>query len=401
MHLTQGDSLVKQGQLEPAIAEYSQAIELHPNFSSAYKARGLAYFNKGQWDLVITDLNNAVELAPKTATDLNPKLATAYSNRGQEYNRNWRYDLAIRDFTNAIELDPGSASARIYAERGKAYLELGNTISARSDYNRAIDLDPKLLTGQELADIMSRGCLKITTVSMDIDATMIVVVSEGSIVVSLTAPMKGSGVVDYNNKKMRIALTLWLDLPGEEKKESVQHMYVIDGWAYNYAKWEGAEGWFKNELDDTSWETQDQFFEQRELLKTTMDITLLGSEKIDGVDCHVFLIKPDLDVLTKYFSAQYQQMGIGLSKDTLDKLCKKTVEIKEWITKDEYLPVKIDANMVFETASGETMPQGSSVSPKNINHTMKIQLKFKDFNKPVVIDLPPEAFGAKERSVGR
>ena len=60
--------------------------------------RGVAYANKGDYELAIEAFTNAIEL--------NPNLAMAYSNRGGAYRDKGDYDRAIEDCNKAIETGP-------------------------------------------------------------------------------------------------------------------------------------------------------------------------------------------------------------------------------------------------------------------------------------------------------
>jgi len=63
-HNDRGTALVKEGQLEQAILEFSQAIGLDSNYALAYSNRGWAYNETGQYDLAIADLDKAIALDP-------------------------------------------------------------------------------------------------------------------------------------------------------------------------------------------------------------------------------------------------------------------------------------------------------------------------------------------------
>jgi tetratricopeptide (TPR) repeat protein len=412
IHIKQGDGYAAKGQTAQAIAEYGKAIELNPKAAAAYCGRGSVYFEQSQWTSAIDDLSTAVELDPNLAANLNPKRITAYYNRGQDYNESQRYDLAVLDLSKAIELDPDSASARMYSERGKANLELGKIVPARNDYNRVMELDPELLTGKELADIIFRCSSSATTGSIDEDVIITLEISGVDIdtatisksgTVRVTMPMQISGVFDITNKKIRAAITFAMDIVGNGKYELNCDMYVIDGWAYMHMKDSKTEGWFKSEMNDTAWEIQDQLSQQRELLETAIDITLLGSEKVDDVDCYILLFKPDMAEWNKYIGdmLSQQKIGIGLGNPDFSKLI-KTIEIKEWINKDDYLPLKIEENACFDTTFYDATEHVSSVMQNfsfiylHLSGSIAININFRDFNQPVVIELPPEALQAKE-----
>ncbi|UCH51863.1 MAG: tetratricopeptide repeat protein [Chloroflexota bacterium] len=426
IHLKQGDSYAEQGQIEEAVGEYSQAIELSPKLSAAYIGRGLAYFDQGQWTLTIRDLNRAIELAPQFTTELSPKLALAYSNRGHDYITQ-RHDyitqrqcyLAIVDLTKAIELDPDSSTARIYADRGKAHLETRQSAYARNDYNRAIELDPQLLTGQELADIMRLSSSRVSTVRMDIDTVITGLigdtVSDSCIVLigdtfsdSCIVLTTAVGIYDYRNKKMNYGidsnsyvcskvgqdLSNSYGVSGEGQNLILQELfveyYVISEseYVHMYTKDSKIDFWYKFEPSVQLWVEHDQFCRQRDLMKTALDIMFIGIEMVDGVDCFTILVKPNITELNNLLLS-LRPHGLDFRGIDLSELL-KTVEIKEWITMDEYLPVKMEMDILG------IAPQVFPISSEGIDKVnMKIQMKFRCFNRPVVIELPPEALEAR------
>jgi tetratricopeptide (TPR) repeat protein len=88
-----------------AIADYSRAIQLNPNFFEAYNDRGNVYMNgKKDYDHAIVDYSSAIRL--------NPNLAISYNNRGIAYRIKGDYDRAIADYTEAIRLNPNNAMAK-------------------------------------------------------------------------------------------------------------------------------------------------------------------------------------------------------------------------------------------------------------------------------------------------
>jgi hypothetical protein len=134
-----------------------------------------------------------------------------------------------------------------------------------------------------------------------------------------------------------------IDIPGAGKQDISMGMYIVNGWMYmRIGLPQGGEQWMKMKLNNELWTAQNQLSQQIEFLKTAIEVTLLGSEKVDGVDCYVLQIKPNMEALTKWvLSQQQQQSGIGgidLSKLDLAKLF-KTISIKEWIAKDTYPPL--------------------------------------------------------------
>ena len=64
-----------QKDYEGAIADYTQAILLNPEYASAYNNRGFAKYNQKDFEGAMVDYTQAILL--------NPKYAVAHNNRGE------------------------------------------------------------------------------------------------------------------------------------------------------------------------------------------------------------------------------------------------------------------------------------------------------------------------------
>jgi tetratricopeptide (TPR) repeat protein len=111
----QGNGWNEEPEYDKAIADYSKAIELNPEFIDAYLRRGNIYSRKGQYNNAISDYSRLIELKPE-----DPE---SYYIRGGTYIGKGEYDNAISDFSKAIELKPGHVAA--YAMRGLLYYNKG------------------------------------------------------------------------------------------------------------------------------------------------------------------------------------------------------------------------------------------------------------------------------------
>ena len=66
-YLHRGDAYFEKEEYDKAIAEFSRAIELDPNYAGAYLSRGVAYGRKGEYDKAGADSTKAIELDPRIA----------------------------------------------------------------------------------------------------------------------------------------------------------------------------------------------------------------------------------------------------------------------------------------------------------------------------------------------
>jgi len=129
-----GNAYDDKDQLDRAIADYSEAIRIKPDYANAYRNRGQAYGRTAHYDDAIADFDRAIALEPNHVD--------AYSNRGFAYYYKGQYDRAIQDENQAIQLAPDDAVS--FYVRGLAKQKSGDKIGGAADIARAQKLDPAL-----------------------------------------------------------------------------------------------------------------------------------------------------------------------------------------------------------------------------------------------------------------
>jgi len=167
-HLRQGKMRFYKDDLEGAIAAYTEAIRLNPQFADAYYCRGMAYYEQGDMDRAVADYSEATRLSgehekaesgrtldqergdqrDKTSSrtvSRRPKkddlYASAYHKRGVARRTANDLEGAIADFTQAILLDP--LNSEFYNDRGGARYHQGDYEGAIGDYHQAQSLNPE------------------------------------------------------------------------------------------------------------------------------------------------------------------------------------------------------------------------------------------------------------------
>jgi tetratricopeptide (TPR) repeat protein len=168
-----------QRRYDKAIKDYTKVIELKPDGAEVYRMRGSAYLKKGVLEPAIADLSRAIEL--------DPKVAIAYGERAEAYRLAGMAVEALRDSTIAIDLrGDDRTTAKAYATRAKAHLQLGHEEQSNSDFDKSVQLDPRyvliryLAGTTDLEGVRRMGLMGIIAIS-----------AVGIFQLSLRAPKKG------------------------------------------------------------------------------------------------------------------------------------------------------------------------------------------------------------------
>ena len=134
-----------------SIEAFDAAIASHPKFAAAFAERGAAQIGAGANAAAVDDLSQALMLSgPDVAASERARL---FGNRGLAYLNQSKHAQAVADFDKAIELLPTMAFA--YANRGMSKLQQKKLDAALADVSKAIELRP----GYEYA-MLARGFIE-------------------------------------------------------------------------------------------------------------------------------------------------------------------------------------------------------------------------------------------------
>lgn len=106
-----------------SIEHLSQAIDLDPTFTLAFKSRGAAYLRLDKADEALADFNAVIEMDSSNAR--------AYHLRGLAYEKTGENDKALHDFNSALELK--SDYGAVYYSRASLNNKMGHTEQAAQD----------------------------------------------------------------------------------------------------------------------------------------------------------------------------------------------------------------------------------------------------------------------------
>jgi len=131
-YLNRGDAKTAHGDLDGAIADYTQALKLDPKLADAACDRGLARQAQGDLDGAIADYTEALKIKPK--------FTIAYRNRGLARQAQGDMDGAIADYTHALSLD--TKDVQDYYNRGQLKQTKGDLDGALRDLQEYCHLSP-------------------------------------------------------------------------------------------------------------------------------------------------------------------------------------------------------------------------------------------------------------------
>ena len=135
----------KSENIQSAIAEFGQALQVDPNYGRAYAGLGEAYWLGFQES---NRTNNWIALAEtncKKALSVSPGIAEGDTCLGNVYDSQGQYQEAANEFKKALALD----GTQVNTLRGlaHAYESLGNLPAAEATYRQAISLRPQYWAG--------------------------------------------------------------------------------------------------------------------------------------------------------------------------------------------------------------------------------------------------------------
>ena len=127
-----------------AEAAYLEALEIAPNQSTVLNDLGYLWIERGE------RIGEAFDMVSRAA-QMDPDNGNVIDSLGWAYYQLGQYELAVQELERAAALNPGSATANLHL--GDAYWQVGRALEAGFQWRRAADLNPSV---QQQADIEYR-----------------------------------------------------------------------------------------------------------------------------------------------------------------------------------------------------------------------------------------------------
>ncbi|MBF0485375.1 MAG: tetratricopeptide repeat protein [Candidatus Omnitrophica bacterium] len=132
-HLNLGSAYCLKKDYDNCLTELNLALDIAPRECKALSNRAVIHMAHNDMAKALDDLNKAITLCPE--------YASSYQNRAAFYVQQKDYDKAIKDLNKFLKIHPKSDD--VYRSRADAYNETKEYEKAILDYTRAIELNPR------------------------------------------------------------------------------------------------------------------------------------------------------------------------------------------------------------------------------------------------------------------
>jgi hypothetical protein len=261
----------------------------------------------------------------------------------------------------------------------------------------------KEMTAEQIRDAANKAVNNLKTVRMDMDmqanGTMDMRIEGTDYHITLFMMGNTTTEIDIENEKSHILSQTHSkfeyppelqDLGNESPiSDMTVETYLIDNVMYtkSYTA-ETTTTWTKQKMTEESWETFNQMAQQMNVLQSA-PVELLGSERLDGIDCYVLKVTPDMVKMYQTMMQNLSEAGKWVSKIFDFEEMIQNTSMTMLVAKDTFFVIKDEMKMTL------VMNQESMHLPLG-NDSMEMRMDYEivsrgyDQNEPVTITAPTE-----------
>jgi len=204
----------------------------------------------------------------------------------------------------------------------------------------------------------------------------------------------GEGAVNLSGRKLFVSTSNEVvpvsdpEMPSQTEESKT---YIINDTMYMLIQ----GNWTKLSLPnaDLIWSQQNMVENQVAMMNSSV-VTLLGSEKLDGDDCYMIEVVPEMSTFSSLLSEQLGS-SMPVAFMNMSKLFNESdLAWTAWITKDGHFVKKSDITMAMTLTPDILGLPVEVVGDFEMNIETKATMAYADFNEDVSIELPEEALGA-------
>jgi hypothetical protein len=249
------------------------------------------------------------------------------------------------------------------------------------------------LTDQQIVSKVIETSNSIKSVKLAMDISENVDITADSQSENMSVKETGTASVDNVAKEMMMNATMDMVVPNTGKQSMTMDEYLTGGYIYISEDLAGTDQWMKTKVDESQWTNENQLAQQIEFLKSAISVSRLSDETVNGLDCYVFQITPDMSALIKWVQSQSQSNS---ELTNLNPNMFKTTTLKMWMDKKSLLPQKESIDLTMELTPADIGATTTTMTPTFDNMTMNGDITYSDYNIPVTIELPAAAQNATE-----
>jgi hypothetical protein len=210
----------------------------------------------------------------------------------------------------------------------------------------------------------------------------------------------GLGFTNMTDRALKLVMASLTYEKGDEENSTA---IALEEYLLNdtmYIKMDGNWTVVKLPAAAAAWSQQNTMEQQVNMFKQS-DLTVMGSEIVDGQDCYKVRAKVDMSAYAGQQSGgMASYMPISSTNDT-DLFRNVTLNVYYWITKDEYLLKKMDMLEVFTLDPQSLGLPAKGPERQEMRIISETSMLFEGFNESVNIVLPPEVRNAQPIPAGR
>jgi hypothetical protein len=237
----------------------------------------------------------------------------------------------------------------------------------------------------------------LSTYQYEINMALKTSVSTSGKVQNINLNLSGNGMNNLTVNEMQMNANMEIEAPGQGKISMPMELYLANGWQYTKISVPlSGDQWIKMKMDMSSYDARDDIQHVIELWQSSSNVSVIGSESVNGTSCHVLQVTPDVAELTKWLKSVQQTSSLTQQGQPAPDSSRfiKNISFKVWVARDTNLMKKSETMAVVAmigTDLGATAQPGD-FSNADIAQTIIITR----YNSPVSIVLPPESQSAQD-----
>jgi len=249
-------------------------------------------------------------------------------------------------------------------------------------------------TAEQVRDQALTALAQVDTCRFDMDMTIDMAISVEAETLNMVLATDSAGALDIPSEKMHMDVHMVMEMAEAGETEMSREIYVVDGWLYMGASmFDLPPSWIKTPMESGDWEDMDISSQQFDLLLDA-EVELVGTDTVDGTECYVLKVTPDMEKLWALmsFGGAGEALPPGLDRKDLAS----DLSVRQWIAKDTYFTRMITMDLTLELTPESLGMEAETAADFDATADIAMVIAMHHINEAVTIELPPEAAEAEE-----